>query len=103
MIAYRLIKNHLGELVKAEERLYYKKGQVVFYEGHQPYGLYVVREGEVVLTRSKDGKSGVIAILGPGDLLGVEAFLSDTPYKENATADTDLELSFFGKAIFEIQ
>lgn len=103
MIAYQLIKTQLAEVVQAEERLNYKKDQIIFYQGHQPYGLYVIRKGRVLLRRH-EGHEEVLSesMLGPGDYLGLQAFLRDEIYRETAIATDDVELSFFSKSAFRL-
>lgn len=65
----------------------YKKSQIIFYEGNQPYGLYCIFSGRVKLYKSGvDGKQQIVRIAGPGDLLGYRALFSEEPY--TATAET---------------
>lgn len=65
----------------------YKKGQTIFYEGNQPYGLYCIFSGRVKLFKSGvDGKQQIVRIAGPGDLLGYRALFATEPY--TATAET---------------
>lgn len=65
----------------------YKRGQVIFYEGNQAFGLYCIFSGRVKLYKSGvDGKQQIVRIAGPGDLLGYRALFADEPY--TATAET---------------
>ena len=68
-------------------RQHYGRGSVLFVEGQQPLGVYLLREGRAkVSIASADGKTLVLRIAEPGDLLGVNATLSGRAY--NATAET---------------
>lgn len=54
--------------------LTYERGQTLFQEDEPLYGYYLVCEGAVKLSRHlSDGKRHIVAILGPGDILGLEA------------------------------
>lgn len=65
----------------------YRKGQIIFYEGNQPYGLYCIFTGRVKLYKSGvDGKQQIVRIAGPGDLLGYRALFAEETY--TATAET---------------
>lgn len=59
----------------------YKKGQVIFYEGNQAFGLYCLFSGRVKLYKTGvDGKQQIVRIAGPGDLLGYRALFAGEPY-----------------------
>src|SRR3989338_5009082 len=59
----------------------YKKGQVIFYEGNQAFGLYCVFSGRVKLYKTgTDGRLQIVRIAGAGDLLGYRSLFSDEPY-----------------------
>lgn len=55
----------------------FKPGEVIFYEGEKPQGLYVVCTGKVKIYRSsRTGQQLVTRIESPGDLLGHRPILS---------------------------
>ena len=54
VIPFPKLKKYLADLVQAEERMDYKAGQMIFYEGHYPYGVYVLRKGRIRLFTKKD-------------------------------------------------
>lgn len=63
----------------------YKKGQVIFYEGNQAYGLYCVFAGRVKLYKAGvDGQQQIVRIAGPGDLLGYRSLFAEEPYAATA-------------------
>jgi CRP/FNR family transcriptional regulator, cyclic AMP receptor protein len=63
----------------------YARGFVLFVEGQDPSDLYVLREGRVKISiASQEGKTLVIRIAQPGDLLGINALFSDQPYAASA-------------------
>lgn len=52
----------------------YERGQTLFQEGVPVYGYYIICEGAVKLSRHlAGGKKLIVAVLGPGDILGLEA------------------------------
>lgn len=79
----------------------YKKGQVIFYEGNQAYGLYCVFEGRVKLYKTGvDGKQQIVRIAGPGDLLGYRSLFADEPYHATAEALEDAMICCVDKNAF---
>jgi CRP/FNR family transcriptional regulator, cyclic AMP receptor protein len=66
---------------------FYPRGSVLFAEGQQPCGVYVLCEGRAkVSIASAEGKTLVLRIAQSGDLLGINATLTGQPY--GATAET---------------
>lgn len=54
-------------------------GEVLFSEGDPSGAVYQVREGEVEISIEVDGERKVIATLGPGEVFGELAMLSNAP------------------------
>jgi CRP/FNR family transcriptional regulator len=60
----------------------YPKGAMLFIEGQQPRGVFVLCTGRVKLsTSSREGKTIITKISDPGDVLGLNAVVSDRPYE----------------------
>lgn len=54
--------------------LEYQPGQTLFPEGAPLYGYSIICEGAVKLVRRlKEGRKVIVAVLGPGDILGLSA------------------------------
>jgi CRP/FNR family cyclic AMP-dependent transcriptional regulator len=71
-------------------------GKVLFREGEQPRGVYVVHSGQVdLLYRSKS-----LQIVGPGQILGLSAVVSARPHDSSATARTPIVAGFIEKERF---
>ena len=65
----------------------YPGGAILFLEKQEPRGVFLLCEGEVKLTiSSSEGKTLILRIAKPGDVLGLTAALSGKPYE--ATAET---------------
>jgi cAMP-binding proteins - catabolite gene activator and regulatory subunit of cAMP-dependent protein kinases len=79
----------------------YHKGQVIFYEGNQAYGLYCIFSGKVKLYKSGvDGKHQIIRIAGPGDLLGYRSLFAEEPYSATAEALEEATICCMDKNAF---
>ena len=64
-------------------------GATLFVEGQTPRGVFLLCSGKVKLsTTSRDGKVLILKMAGPGDMLGLSAVISATPYE--VTAETAL-------------
>jgi CRP/FNR family transcriptional regulator len=63
----------------------YPKSAVLFIEGQQPRGVFVLCTGKVKLsTSSSEGKTLITKISDPGDVLGLNATISNHPYEVTA-------------------
>ncbi|HTZ84017.1 MAG TPA: Crp/Fnr family transcriptional regulator [Candidatus Acidoferrales bacterium] len=63
----------------------YPKGAMLFIEGQQPRGVFVLCTGKAKLsTSSREGKTIITKISEPGDLLGLNAVISNRPYEVTA-------------------
>lgn len=65
----------------------YPKGSLLCLEGQAPRGIFVLCTGRAKLTTtSAEGKSIILRIAEPGEVLGLTAVFSNTPYE--ATVET---------------
>jgi len=63
----------------------YPRGAMLFIEGQQPRGVFVLCTGKVKLsTTSREGKTIITKISEPGDVLGLNAVVSGRPYEVTA-------------------
>jgi CRP/FNR family transcriptional regulator, cyclic AMP receptor protein len=63
----------------------YPKGAMLFIEGQQPRGVFVLCVGRVKLsTTSRDGKTIITKLSEPGEVLGLNAVISNRPYEVTA-------------------
>lgn len=76
----------------------YKKGQVIFYQGNPPFGLYCVSTGKIKITKTgNDGKESIVRLAGAGDVLGHRSLFSNENYTATATAMEDTAVCFLDK------
>ncbi|MFQ5736591.1 MAG: Crp/Fnr family transcriptional regulator [Thermodesulfobacteriota bacterium] len=79
----------------------YRKREMVFMEGDECTGLYIIRTGRVKVVRSSSsGKEQIINIMNPGDMLGFEVFYEGKTYRNSAVAMDDSELCYIDKNSF---
>jgi len=65
----------------------YRKGQIIFFEGNQPLGLFCVNKGVFKIYKAgPDGKEQILYLAKPGDFLGYRALIADEPYTASAEA-----------------
>lgn len=65
----------------------YPQGTVLFVEKQDPRGIYVLCEGQVKLSiSSSEGKTMILRIANPGEILGLMSAMSEAPYE--VTAET---------------
>jgi CRP/FNR family transcriptional regulator len=73
-----------------------RKGQIVFSEGDEGIGFYVVLEGRVkVFKLSMDGKEQILHIFGPGEPFGEVPVFSGQKFPASAATMEDSRLLFF--------
>ncbi|MHB8218450.1 MAG: Crp/Fnr family transcriptional regulator [Candidatus Sulfotelmatobacter sp.] len=62
----------------------YPKSTMLFIEGQQPRGVFVLCAGKAKLFTSRDGKTIITKISEAGDVLGLNATISNRPYEVTA-------------------
>lgn len=94
----RLSREALRILDRVKASNVYVRGQVVFYEENAPLGAYCVFSGQVKLFRlGRGGKTRIVRIAGPGELIGLESVLTRQPYQATAEALEESVLCFVDK------
>jgi len=80
----------------------FKAGEVIFYEGEKPQGLYVVCSGKAKIYKSsRTGQQLVTRIEKPGDLLGHRSMLSGENYSGSAEAMQESIVSMIDAETFK--
>jgi CRP/FNR family transcriptional regulator, cyclic AMP receptor protein len=65
----------------------YPQGAVLFVEGQSPRGVYMICRGQAKLSVvSQDGRTLILKIAGPGEVLGLSSCVMDKPFE--ATVET---------------
>jgi CRP/FNR family transcriptional regulator len=96
-----LPKTELVQLSTQKSFSIYKKGQVIFYEGNQPQGLYCIYSGKVKVHKLGDnGKEQIVRLAKTGNVVGYRALLHTDNYHATATALEKTLICFFPKAVY---
>ena len=78
-------ENATQRLNEIKSTAVYPKGTMLFIEGQQPRGVFVLCVGRAKLsTSSREGKTIITKISEPGDVLGLNATISSRPYEVTA-------------------
>ncbi len=79
----------------------YPKGAILFVEGQEPRGLFVICNGRVKLSASSaGGKSLIIRIAEAGEVVGLPGTISGKPYEVTAEALEPIQANFLPRQPF---
>jgi CRP-like cAMP-binding protein/Fe-S-cluster-containing hydrogenase component 2/thioredoxin reductase len=67
-------------------------GELLFKEGDQPDGLYLIRRGSVMISRTIAGREVVLSYLSAGNYVGEMALLTETPRTATVKAAVTTEV-----------
>ena len=98
-IADKTLGNLSAAAVDAVEQIAltttYPSGAVLFAEGQAPRGVFIVRRGRVKLSVSgSDGRTLILRIVEPGDILGAASVIAGREYEATAETQEPSEVSF---------
>ena len=80
---------------------FHRAGQVLFYEGDHPSGLYCINRGKVKLTRlGEAGREQIVRLAREGDVVGYRALAGGTTYELTATVIEDASICFIPRQTF---
>jgi CRP/FNR family transcriptional regulator, cyclic AMP receptor protein len=79
----------------------YPKGAVLFVEQEMPRGVFVLCKGRVKLSMtSSEGKTVILRIVQPGEVLGLHAVVSAQPYQASAETLEPCQVNFIRRDDF---
>ena len=79
----------------------YPKGSLLFVEGEQPRGVFILCSGRAKLTTSSsEGKLLIVKIAEPGEVLGASATILGKPYEVSAETLEPSQLNFIKRDDF---
>lgn len=91
----------LDILLRDQEEIHFKKGQVIFREGIKPLGVYFIRSGKVKLTcNGYEGREYIFYISGEQELTGHHGLINEESNPHSATAIENSRLVFIPKRNF---
>ena len=96
-----LSETQLEEIKQLIVNRHYNKGEIIFSEGDEGNGFYVVADGKVKIFKSSiDGKEQILHIYGPGNPFGEVPVFSGKQFPANAQAMVKSHLLFFPRTAF---
>jgi len=79
----------------------YPNGSLLFVEGEDPRGVFILCKGRVKLsTSSREGKTLIVKIAEPGEILGASATILGKPYEVSAETIEPSQLNFIKREDF---
>jgi CRP-like cAMP-binding protein len=97
-----LSHNELKIVERMMHQRQYKKGETVFNEGEPGAGMYIVKSGEVGITRKMDNSAELaLALIKEHGFFGELALLDEIPRSASAKAVADTVLFAFSKPSLE--
>jgi CRP/FNR family cyclic AMP-dependent transcriptional regulator len=93
------------ESVKAfnqiKQAVVFPEGAVIFVEGQPPRGIFMLCQGQAKLsTNSRDGKTFILRIAKPGEVLGLHAIVTGKPYELTVETMQPSRLNFVNREDF---
>ncbi|TKT86508.1 response regulator [Dyadobacter frigoris] len=88
----------LKALISGRKIRQIKKGQILYYDGDQPTGIYLVLDGVIKTSkRSEDGRELMTGLFKTDEYLGVSALLLEQAFTETAEALEDAAICMLQK------
>lgn len=94
----------LREVAQIVHKREYRADEPVFYQGDPGLGMYIIKEGKVLISiEDESGSEKELALLSEGDFFGEIALLDESPRSATAMCTTECSLiGFFRPDLFEI-
>ena len=89
------------ELNEIKHTSSYPEGAVVLMEGQAARGVYIVCQGRVkLMTNNADGKTLIVKIAQPGEVLGLQSVVTGNPYELTVETLQPSQLAFISREQF---
>jgi CRP/FNR family transcriptional regulator, cyclic AMP receptor protein len=99
--ACALSKGSLAELDRIKHATAYPEGALLFVEGQVPRGVYVLCQGRAkLMATNRDGKTFILKIAEPGEILGLHAVVSGKAYELTVETLQPSQLAFISREDF---
>jgi CRP/FNR family cyclic AMP-dependent transcriptional regulator len=96
-----LSPNSIRDLDHIKHTTSYPEGAMVFVEGQSARGVYVVCQGRAkLMTTSRDGKTLILKIAGPGEILGLHSVINGKQYEVTVETLQPSQLAFIHRDDF---
>ena len=95
----KLSKTQLKKLIELTHNRFYEAGEHIFHQGDPGIGLYIIREGEVLISQTTpDNEQYDIIKFTRGDFFGEMALLDNAKRSASAVAQKDSTLTVLFKS-----
>jgi hypothetical protein len=85
-LAWSYIRTEMANAEIRKATLGFGEGQVIFKQGEPSDRFFIIRSGQVVLTREANGTTTELGKAGPGEVVGEMGVLQNLPRSATATA-----------------
>ncbi len=93
-----LAADSIEDFNKIKHAAVFPEHAVVLVEGQSPWGIFIICQGRVKLsTTSREGKTLIVRIAGPGEVLGLHAVVTGGPYELTVETMQPCQLNFVGR------
>ncbi len=97
-----LATSELQAVSKKVRGLRFRPGEIICFAGQPAETLFMIEMGEIKrMTAGPSGEPMTLDILGPGDSMGVQSLVQNTPYNATAQAIGEVELWTIDKSSFQ--
>ena len=91
----------LAGLDRVKHATAYPEGALLFVEGQVPRGIYILCQGRAkLMATNRDGKTFIMKIAEPGEILGLHAAISGKPYELTVETLQPSQLAFVAREDF---
>ena len=90
-VAATLSEDQLTQLLEGAQIRHYKAGDALFLEGDASDGLYLIRKGSVMVSRTIGGRDVVLSYVSAGNYVGEMALMMDAPRSATVRAAVPTE------------
>lgn len=90
-----LTANEINEIESTKNFLTFCSGELIFKEKHRPFGIYIIQDGKVKISKyGYEGKEYIVRFANKGSIMGYRAFFNQAVYSCSATAISDTNVCF---------
>jgi len=94
-----LSQDSIADFNKIKHAAVFPEHAVVLVEGQNPWGIFILCQGRAKLsTTSREGKTLIVRIAEPGEVLGLHAVVTGGPYELTVETMQPCQLNFVGRA-----
>ncbi len=93
-----LSQNSIEDFNKIKHAAAFPEHAVVLVEGQSPWGIFILCQGRAKLsTTSREGKTLIVRLAEPGEVLGLHAVVTGRPYELTVETMQPCQLNFAGR------